>query len=230
MTPTSVVLSRYDTVVREVTAGTSLFRLVTIKDSNTLVEAIDPETFAGDERFPYWADLWVSAVVLASRLPGPMAGLRVLELGCGLGLAGIAAARAGAEVTMTDYEPDALQFAAENVSRNLDPEEQKQVTVREMDWRAPALDGSYDLVIGADIVYERRFFVPLLTLLDRALRPGGKVLLTEPDRTVGQDFFALARSVGWTVMTEQVPYVWNGVAVTVNLNTLTPRENRSAGT
>jgi predicted nicotinamide N-methyase len=224
------IRERYDTVLREVSVGGNVFTLLVVRDTNALVDAIDPAAFAADERFPYWADLWVSSVALAGHLTGLAAGTRVLELGCGLGLAGIAAARAGATVTLTDIDPDALRFAAENAALNLEPDQRERVTIAPMDWRDPVPQAQFDLVIGADIVYERRFFEPLLALLPRVIAPGGAVLLAEPDRAVGRDFLAQARAAGWTVSTSRISRVWNGAPVTVTLNTLTAaRTGGSAG-
>jgi ETFB lysine methyltransferase len=222
-----VIRERYDTVLREVGVGEDVFTLLAVRDTNALVDAIDPAAFAADERFPYWADLWVSSVALAEHLSGLAAGTRVLELGCGLGLAGIAAARAGATVTLTDIDPDALLFAAENAELNLEAAQRERVTIAPMDWRDPVPQTRYDLVIGADIVYERRFFEPLLALLPRVIAPGGAVLLAEPDRAVGMDFFTQARAAGWRVSTSLRSRMWNGRPATVTLNTLTA--GRSAG-
>src|SRR5512137_971911 len=65
---------------------------------------------AGDDppEPPYWAHLWSGAVVLAAAIP---AGVRsVVELGCGLGLPGLVAARRGARVTFVDRAAVALAF------------------------------------------------------------------------------------------------------------------------
>src|SRR5689334_11003688 len=68
---------------------------------------------------PYWAILWPSAVQLATRLAAmDLAGKRVLELGCGLAIPSIVAARRGAAVTATDGVPDAVVFAAHNLALN----------------------------------------------------------------------------------------------------------------
>ena len=112
---------RYDTRTETVTVGNRTLSIQSVRDTNALLDAIDPATFMEDERLPYWAELWPSAIALArwvSRYPG-LEGKRVLELGCGLGLSGIAAAAAGARVTMTDYDEDALLFARFNAALNL---------------------------------------------------------------------------------------------------------------
>src|ERR1700752_539176 len=60
---------------------------------------------------PYWSVLWLSGVALARELDGvKLRGVRVVELGCGLAVPSIAAARAGAEVLATDSDPEALEL------------------------------------------------------------------------------------------------------------------------
>ncbi len=165
---------RYDLLAHTVPVGAQTFSLLTVRDTNRLVDAIDPEAFAADERLPYWGELWTSAIALAEwclRTPWEP-GASVLELGCGLGLVGIAAAGAGAHVTMTDYEEDALRFARCNAARNLPAEVvRERLCFTLLDWRTPPLGKTYDVILGADIVYERRFFLPLLSLFDRLLAP-----------------------------------------------------------
>ena len=72
-------------------------------------DLIDEEAFADDEFLPYWAELWPAAHALAAALP-PVAGLRVVELGCGLGLPSLVAAARGADVTATDWAPEAVEL------------------------------------------------------------------------------------------------------------------------
>src|SRR3954467_3868236 len=68
---------------------------------------------------PYWAVLWRSGVALARKLDGSdLRGRRVVELGCGLGVPSLAAARAGAEVLATDIDTDALSLVERNAQAN----------------------------------------------------------------------------------------------------------------
>ncbi len=209
--------ARYDIVRREINVGAAAFSLYAVRDTNRLVDAIDPATFAIDERFPYWAELWPSALELAQWVgaDADMRGKAVLEVGCGLGLAGIAAAKAGANVTMTDYEEEALMFAEVNVTANLSPEERARVALRHLDWRTPPSGEQYELVIGSDVVYERRNFAPLLALLRQVLVPGGYALLTEPGRRIGADFFAVAAAEGFTVSLSTADRCTEGGTITV---------------
>lgn len=88
-------------------------RMTQVADSEALLADIEPVTFAEDERLPYWAELWPSAVALAHYVAKHLNldGRHALEVGCGLGLVGVVAALQGARVLCTDYEEAALAFA-----------------------------------------------------------------------------------------------------------------------
>ncbi len=153
-------------------------------DPNSLADAVGPEDFGEDERFPYWAELWPSALALAGFVlrRGLGRGSDVLELGCGLGLAGVAAALNGARVLFTDFEPDALAFARANHALNLGAEGRTLL----VDWRAPPPGLSAPLVLASDVLYERRFLDPFLATLVRVLAPGGSAFVAEPGRAVAE--------------------------------------------
>jgi predicted nicotinamide N-methyase len=136
---------------------------------------------AGERRLAYWARLWPGGVVLARFVAESvdLRGRRVVELGCGLGAAGIAAGRAGAEVTLTDGAAAALAFAAENAAEN-----GVSAEVVPLVWgRIPeAMADRFDVVLAAEVVYERDQVVPLLGAVATLLRPGGQAWLADPDR------------------------------------------------
>ena len=119
---------------------------------------IDEDAFARDEFLPYWAELWPAATALAEALP-EVAGLRVVELGCGLGLPSLVAAARGARVTACDWSEDAIELLRENATRN-------NVEVRSLvrDWRVPWGE-RFDLALAADVLYEQRNVAPVLARL-----------------------------------------------------------------
>jgi predicted nicotinamide N-methyase len=119
---------------------------------------IDETAFAQDEFLPYWAELWPASVALAGALPD-VTGLRVVELGCGLGVPSLVAAARGAEVTATDWAVDAIDLLRENAARNT-----LDLRVEVRDWREPWTE-RFDLVLAADVLYERRNVEPLLERL-----------------------------------------------------------------
>jgi len=143
---------------------------------------IDEEAFARDEFLPYWAELWPAATALADALPD-VAGMRVVELGCGLGVTSLVAAAKGAEVTATDWAPEAIELLRENAARN---DISLRAEVR--DWRE-AWAERFELALAADVLYERRNVEPLLDRL-RALAPLALVGLA--GRPYENDFLRLA--------------------------------------
>jgi predicted nicotinamide N-methyase len=219
------IAGRYDVVTEDIALGTETLRILAVADTNQLLDRIDPAAFARDERLPYWAELWSSSVGLGwycTQRPG-LAGSRVLELGTGLGLAGIAAARAGARVTLTDYEPDALLFAQYNALVNL-PRERVNALMRFhcLDWRSPYQLERYHVIVGSDIVYDRANFAPLLALFERALEPDGMIVLTEPGRSVGADFLSAAEG-RYSIETDRRHVVRRGTETTITCSVLRPR-------
>ena len=133
---------------------------------------------------PYWSVLWRSGVALARELdPEAVRGKRVLELGCGLGVPSIAAARAGAEVLATDADPDALALLDRNAEANDAPLETALIKWSEAD--ALLERGPFDLVLASDVLYERTSVGPLLELLPR-LAP--EALIADPGRAPAEPF------------------------------------------
>lgn len=201
-------LQRYQTTDICLDVGGRQVRMTKIADFEALLEDIDPVTFAEEERLPYWAELWPSAVALArySAQHLCLAGRRVVELGCGLGLVGVVASLQGARVLCTDYEAEALAFARYNARHNAC----HQVRFRLVDWHRPALRRRYDVIFASDVIYEARHFEALVALLQRYLARGGYAIFAEPGRSNAVPFFALLRQRGFTYVQELVPLAWEG--------------------
>ena len=159
------------------------------------VELIDEAAFEREEFLPYWAELWPSSVALAHSVAArPVDGLAVVELGCGLALPSIVAALGGAGVLATDWSAAALAYAHRNARAN-----EAALEVAHVAW-ADADDlvarGPFDLVLAADVLYERRNAQQLLALLPRL---GGEILLADPGRPALASFLTEA-AAGWDVI------------------------------
>jgi predicted nicotinamide N-methyase len=136
--------------------------------------------FAADDYMPYWADLWPAARMLAKailRQTWP-AGLHALEIGCGLGLPGIAALAQGLRVTFSDYDATALRFASDNARLN----GLANFDTLQMDWRYPHPGRRFPILLASDLIYEVRNIEPLVGLIQQMLAPEGVCLLTDQDR------------------------------------------------
>src|SRR5262249_200230 len=132
---------------------------------------------------PYWADLWPASRMLAKailREPWPRTDppLEALEIGCGLGLPGIAALACGLRVVFSDYDQTALEFPAENARLNAFA----RFPLLRRGWRDPPADLQVPVILASDLLYELRSVAPMVALIKRLLAPGGVCLLTDQDR------------------------------------------------
>ncbi len=136
---------------------------------------------------PYFGTLWPSARGLARWMaehPEWLAGQTVLELGCGLGLPALVAARLGARVTAVDCHPDVPAFLARNAALS-----DVQIEYVQVDWSDPAAlaelhahIGPLGLVVGSDLLYEADQARSLPIALASLCAPGARVLLADPGR------------------------------------------------
>ncbi|MEM9382040.1 MAG: 50S ribosomal protein L11 methyltransferase [Planctomycetota bacterium] len=169
----------------EVGAGEPV-RLWTPREPERLLdddEVVERNRF--NDSMPYWAWQWDSGPTMARMLAREAIGgqAAVLELGAGLGLAGIAAAVLGGrgiDLVLSDHDP--LSLAALPVNARLNGVDAR---VWDLDWRhlQDAPEGRFDLVLGCDVAYEAKLQEPLLDVVDRYLAPGGAALFADPGRT-----------------------------------------------
>ena len=196
-------LSGFDLIDEVVIAGPHRFRVVKPRTADDLISEAEYEV---DERLPYWAELWPSGLALANRLAQrALDGLRVVELGAGLGMPSLVAAAGGATVLATDWYEPSLRFVTINAKR-------AGLTVDTMfvDWRDPPkalLDRApFDLVVAADVLYEPRNAEPLAALLPRLIADNGEALIADPRRPDAQAFLESLASTGWSIRTDEVAH------------------------
>ncbi len=186
--------------------------LVPDDDEDLLTDPRVEARFDADEYMPYWADLWPGAFVLADivaswpPVTAPEQNLGVLEIGAGLGLVGLVAAARGYDVTISDYDEDALAFVVENARRN----KLRTPNTITIDWK-----NSYNCVrpmriVAADVLYERRNLIPVARFIDRHLAPEGVALVSDPYRVIADDFPAAAREAGLNIDERSAEVALNG--------------------
>ena len=151
---------------------------------------IDPTDVLHD--FPLWAKIWKASWVLSgylAELP-PDVNRRLLEIGAGVGLVSIVAATFGHQITMTEYNSDALNFARANACLNNCPD----LPIKKLDWNHPRLKDQFDLIVAAEVIYDEASFPPLIRLFKSNLKPGGEIILASEIRASGKDLFGLFKS------------------------------------
>ena len=155
-------------------------RTVPLFTVRALEEFVDADRLLKDPTAvepPYWALVWIGAKALAARMLDrpPSAERSVLDLGCGLGLSGVAAALGGASVTFGDYVDEPLEFVRATLAHH----EIERCEVSRIDFTRDRLDRRFDLILAADIVYDPAHYEPLVEFLCTHAAPGTTVLLTE---------------------------------------------------
>jgi 2-polyprenyl-3-methyl-5-hydroxy-6-metoxy-1,4-benzoquinol methylase len=121
-----------------------------------------------------------------------------MELGCGLGTAGTCAALAGAEVLFTDGSEESVDRATANAGLNGVPGH--RICGRTVDWESPGDLPKFDMIIGAEILYEYYFHSDLLGILDRFLVPDGTVILADRKRLCVDRFLGRLTALGFSCL------------------------------
>ncbi len=192
------IARRYTTVTQHITIGGLRLPFTRIADPDDMTRHMpDPSDSPDAPQWqPYWAAHWDGSWAVSHVLAGEsLVGCKVLDLGCGLGLTGAVAAAGGARVWMVDAAQPALLFARLNTWPWRD-----RVHVRRLDWRTDRLTPRrFDLIVGADIIYDTDDW-PYLERFWRAhLSDGGHLLLGESGRRTGQMFPDWLSDRGWWV-------------------------------
>ena len=210
------VAHNYDVVSTSYSFGALQLDVISLRDPDSLLDDATLSAAHGDMAWhPYWGKLWDSAIGLASILADQdLTGRDVLDLGCGLGITGAVAAARGAQVVLADHAPPALDFARLN---SWPWRERVEVTF--VDWRMSNLGRKFDVIVGADIVYDRQDVPFLDRFWKRHLKPCGTILLTDPARLMTLDLMPLIQAAGWNIRRQ--PLTTQLLSKPVNVFTLT---------
>ncbi len=195
-------------------------RVVAVDDAYTLFDRMveqEARQLRRPERYPYWAEVWPAAVALAQwfamadSAPAPA---RALELGCGLGLVGVALARLGWQVEATDYVEDALVLTAHNAHLN---QVSMGLSVGYLDWNHPT-GATAPYVVASDVLYDPANHAPLVRALHRLLEPSGWFYTSDPRRAPAQRFVGLLTDRGYEHAVHCVRLQWRGGEHTVDIH------------
>jgi predicted nicotinamide N-methyase len=142
--------------------------------------------------FPLWAKIWKASWVLAAYLAEMPVdpNKRLLEIGAGVGLVSIVAATFGHQITMSEYNPDALNFAHANAARNHCP----GLPILKLDWHRPQSKAKFETIVASEVTYKQKDFSALIQLFRLALQPTGEIILAFEVRKSSQDIFNVFQS------------------------------------
>ena len=150
--------------------------------------------------WPFFGMLWPSGVLLADLLSRePLGAGRILELGCGLGMASLVINARGGDILATDYHPRAEAFLHDNSQRNA----LADTPFQRLDWRVPDPDlGVFDLIIGSDLLYEPDHPVLLSEFLARHSDATTRIIIVDPKRRLHVRFRKQMAIAGFVCQSE----------------------------
>lgn len=158
----------------------------------------DQDNSLKEEFCPYFGVLWEAGIGLSQHLATmDLKNKKVLEIGCGLALPSFLVTKNGGLITATDFHADVPKFLELNQKNN-----QTYFPYQPMNWRneidRTRVDlGLFDLVIGSDILYESQHPLQVAQALIAFLKPGGKIILSDPGRAYVQKFITSMNECGY---------------------------------
>lgn len=143
--------------------------------------------------FPLWAKVWPASMVLADFMAEQVVDpeKKIIEIGSGIGLVGIAASAFGHNMSITEHNNDAMEFARANAFINGFPD----IPIFSMNWNEPSLMIQYDQIVGSEIIFRQEDFMPIQKLFQSILKPGGQVILVSEIRKPVLGFYQKIKDV-----------------------------------
>jgi predicted nicotinamide N-methyase len=143
--------------------------------------------------FPLWAKIWPSSMVLADYIAAQPVDpeKQILEIGAGIGIAGIAASAFGHNITITEYNSDAIEFARANAYIN----GCSMIPIISMNWNKPQIQIQYDQIIGSEVIFREEDFAPIQNLFQSVLKPDGEIILVSEIRKPVMNFIKKCRFI-----------------------------------
>lgn len=195
-------MNHYQTKTQNIKIADCLLKITSLKDKN---QFYDPERAAeslgiSSAMWPISGLVWPSSVVLAKIIDEvDFENKRILEVGCGIGVASIFAALKKADITASDYHPLVNTFLNNNAEINgLD-----SIKYFHGDWRLPISDvGNFDMVIGSDLLYESHHSDLLASFIHGHLTQDGTVILVDPGRKTAKKIVKSMASLGFDYTVE----------------------------
>lgn len=178
----------YSVKTNTVLVGDHAYQIRSLSDKQQYADPHGLAELAGisSASWSLFGQLWPAGQVLANAMSIiPIAGRRILEIGCGLGLSSLVLQRRCADITASDHHPLAPSFLLHNAEINC----LKPVAYVDLSWEKPHTSlGLFDLIIGSDILYERDHAHLLAALIARHAKPSAEIVTTDPGRGVSAAF------------------------------------------
>ena len=188
--------------VREIehAIGSHAYRLRVLVDTQQFADPDGHSARIGisSAQWSLFGQVWPAGRLLAQAMHRfDIEGKRIMELGCGIGLASLVLQRRGADVVATDSHPLAEVFLAYNAALN----KLSALHYRQLRWNQPlpAL-GRFDVIIASDVLYERDHAELIAGVVERHALPIAEVLVTDPGRGNSGPFTRAMATQGYEVV------------------------------
>ncbi|MFT5729075.1 MAG: putative nicotinamide N-methyase [Desulforhopalus sp.] len=191
-------------------------RILKVADLEEFLDGKDP--LADVSEFPFWIRLWDAAMILSYVLGAQTEtkGKRLLELGAGLGAPGLAAAAAGFDVTLSDYENIIMDFQKVSAAAS----GLTNVEFSYLDWLNPPEIEPFDVLAGAEILFRDEFFEPLLNIFKTCLKPDGMIYLAHDSKRQSLGKFLKIAQADFDIALKEQSFIRDGQKITVIVNRL----------
>lgn len=146
--------------------------------------------------WPIFGVVWPSSLVLAHYISNyHTSSKRILEIGCGTALSSLLLNKKNADITATDYHPEAGNFLERNTQLNDD----KPISFIRADW-AGSNDklGLFDLIIGSDLLYEDEHIELVANFIDAHANQACEVVIVDPGRGRKNKLTTKMQGLGYT--------------------------------
>ena len=158
--------------------------------------------------WPLFGIIWDSGQVLAHHMyHHDIQGKRILEVGCGIGLASLVLNNRDADITATDYHPEAEQFLIENTKLN----QGETIPFVRTGWADEKTDlGKFDLIIGSDLLYDTDHAELLSKFINQHANRQCEVIVVDPGRKQRGSFSTAMEILGYSarrITPENVDYL-----------------------
>lgn len=197
------MINKFKTKITEYQFNNKSFTFLTPADPDEILDSVSQNEFEKDEQLPYWADIWPSSEAIfeyctnLSIKPNS----KICEIGAGLGIiaSAISYSLKDSFLVSTDISKDSVYYIKDNFKRN-----NLQGESACCDWRYSPFKEKFDIIIGADILYEERWTEPVLDFIKGNLKPNGYALISDPHRKHWSNFKNRALEKDFTVNSEGI--------------------------
>lgn len=190
----SPVRVRYQTIEIDCTD----IHLRTLRDNQQYFDKNDIAKNLGisSATWPLFGVVWPSSIVLTNFMRSyDFSGKRILEIGCGIGLASLFLNHNHADISATDIHPEAEEFLVKNTNLN----NGKEIPFERASWDDLNTSlGKFDLIIGSDLLYEKENISSLAKFINRHTKACAHVVIVDPGRGNHAKFSKKMITLGYT--------------------------------